>query len=216
MTPGLLAHGVAEIVDCKTLEVLGYVYTVADGQGQLQRWLLFQNPKNEFQIRAPSAEMSRWTLDDWQRHVSESWRPHSFYVWAQADVYEYGGTYGGTTWQQIPTAEKLPDASFPDRPGSNFQLDYMDGRIIDVLQDDRLGWAYVVRGLAHESSIEYWALPARYEPAGKATTAVSLSKDGVGSLDEFVARCQSSWTSGSTFIVTGCLNYTGESAPFAP
>lgn len=215
-TTGLLALGAAEIVDRKTQGLLGYVYTVASGQGQLQRWLLFQNPKNEFEIRSPSEEMARWTLEDWQKHVPELWRPNGYYVWAQADAYEFGGTYGGVTWKQIPTAEKLPEASFPDLPGSNFQLDYMDGRIIELLQGDDRGHAYVVRGLSQESSIEYWLLPARFEPAGKAHTAVSMGKDSAGSLGGFVERCQSSWGSGSTFIITGCLNYTGTAAPFAP
>lgn len=215
-TSGLLALGAAEIVDRKTQELLGYVYSVAHGQGQLQRWLLFQNPKNEFEIRTPSETMARWTLEEWQKHVPELWRANAYYVWAQADVYEYGGTYAGLTWKQIPTAGNLPEASFPDLPGADFQLDYMDGRLIELLQGDDRGFAYVVRGLSDESSIEYWLLPARFEPAGKARTAVSMGNDNAGSLDGFVERCQSSWSSEATFIITGCLNYTGKAAPFAP
>lgn len=215
-TTGLLALGAAEIIDSNTQEILGYVYTVPSDQGQLQRWLLFRNPHNSFEIRSPSREMAHWTLEDWQKHVSQLWRPHGYYVWAQADVYEYGGTYGGVKWTHLPTAENLPEASFPEQPGRNFQLDYMDGKIIELLQGDDRGHAYVVRGLAEESSIEYWALPARFQAAGTAHTAVSLGRDSVGSLEGFVERCQSTWSGGSTFIITGCLNYTGEVAPFAP
>ncbi len=213
---GLLALGAAEIVDHATQELLGYVFTQAHGQGQLQRWLLLRNPHNEFEIRSPSKEMAGWSLDDWQDHVAKSWRPNAFYVWAQADVYTHGDTYGETTWKQIPSADDLPKPSFPDRPGSNFQLDYLDGKVIRVVQDDWMGRAYVVRGLSQESSIEYWVLPARYVPAGEARTRVSTGSEQARSLSEFVEMNQSSWTPGATLIITGCLNYTGEAAPFAP
>lgn len=213
---GLLTLGAAEVVDSKTQELLGYVFTVAQGKGQLQRWLLFRNPKNQFEIRPPSESMAQWSLDDWQKHVVDSWKPNAYYVWAQADVYEYGKTYGDLTWNHIPQADRLPEPSFPDRPGSNFQLDYLDGRLLDVLQEDHRGRAYVVRGISHESSIEYWALPARYQPAGMARAEVTVGNETAASLDGFVEQCQSSWGPGSTFVITGCLNYHGAQAPFGP
>jgi len=213
---GLLTLGAAELIDSKTQELLGYAFTVAHGKGQLQRWLLFRNPNNQFEIRPPSASMAQWSLEDWQRHVADLWRPNSFYVWAQADVYEYGGTYGGVTWNRIPTAENLPHPTFPDRPGANYQLDYFEGRIIDVLQEDGRGSAYVVRGLAVESSIEYWSLPAQYSPAGRVRATVGIGSASAASLDGFVDHCQSSWSAGSTFVITGCLNYSGVDVPFAP
>jgi len=215
-TTGLLALGAADVVDPKSGELLGYVYTIAHGRGQLQRWLLFRNPHNELGIRPPSPEMAKWSLDDWQSQVENLWRPNGYYVWAQADVYEHGGTYDGTTWRQIPPAKNLPEPSFPERMGSNFQLDYMEGRLMEILQNDHRGKAYVVRGLAQESSIEYWLLPANYVPAGKASMSVSLGRTSAANLDTFVDSCQPTWVAGSALLITGCLNYSGEAPPFAP
>jgi hypothetical protein len=215
-TTGLLALGATEIIDHNTQELLGHAYTIAHGQGQLQRWLLFRHPENELAVRSPSEEMAKWTLEDWQNHVENLWQPDGYYVWAQADVYEYEGTYDGVTWSQIPSADQLPAASFPERPGSDFQLDYLDGRIIELFQDDRRGQAYVVRGLSEASSIEYWHLPARFEPAGMARTRVTRGREIVGSLHGFVEKCQPYWSSGSKFVITGCLNHHARSAPYAP
>jgi hypothetical protein len=208
--------GAAEVVDPKTQELLGYVFTIAHGLGQLQRWLLFRNPKNQFAIRPPSEAMTRWSLEDWQKHVADLWRPNAFYIWAQADVYEYGGTYDNVVWTRIPTADNLPKPSFPDRPGSSYQLDYLDGTLVDVHQEDRSGCAYVVRGIEDESSIEYWLLPTRYQPAGSTRTEIAMGRTAVASLEGFVTHCQASWSRGTTFVITGCLNHHGAAAPFAP
>lgn len=213
---GLLTLGAAEIIDSTTQEVLGYAFTIAHGQGQLQRWLLFRNPKNQFEIRPSPESMARWSLEDWQKNVGDLWRPNAYYVWAQADVYRYGETHGNVIWNKIPSGERLPTPSFPDRPGSSYQLDYYEGKIIDVLQEHERGRAYVVRGINEESSIEYWLLPARYQPAGSARTQVNVGNENAASLNGFVDSCQSFWGTGSTFVITGCLNYTGAAAPFAP
>jgi hypothetical protein len=215
-TTGLLALGAAEVIDRRTQNRLGYVYTTANDQGQLQRWLLFRHPHNELEIRSPPEDMARWTLDDWQAHVEELWQPNGYYVWAQANAYEYDGTYDGVTWKQLPDAEALPQAAFPERPGSNYQIDYLEGKVIDVVQDASRGRAYVVRGLSSTSSIEYWLLPAHYEPAGRARTEVLLGRESAANLTDFVELCRPSWEPGSTLIVTGCLNYTAEAPPFAP
>jgi hypothetical protein len=213
---GLLTLGAAEVVDPQTQEFLGYAFTIAHGKGQLQRWLLFRNPRNLFEIRKPSAAMAGWSLEDWQKNVDDLWRPNAYYVWAQADVYEYGETYGGVTWNRIPSADLLPTPSFPERPGSNFQLDYLTGKLLDVLQEEFRGRAYVVRGISAASSIEYWSLPAAYRPAGAATARVAVGSEAAGSLERFVEQCQSSWVPGSTFVITGCLNYQNAEPPFAP
>ncbi len=215
-TTGLLDLGAAEVVDRNTGELLGYVFTVPSGAGQLQRWLLFRNPKNELEIRPPPAAMAQWSLDVWQKHVVGMWKPNGYYVWAQADVYKYDGIYGGVKWRAIPTASHLPTASFPERPGGSYQLDYLDGKVFDVRQNEIVGRAYVVRGISDESSIEYWSLPARYQPAGKVHAAVSVGTETAASLDGFVEQCQASWSVDATFIITGCLNYHGSAAPFAP
>lgn len=213
---GLLMLGAAEVFDSKTQELLGYVFTVAHGQGQLQRWLLFRNPNNQFEIRPPSESMAQWSLEDWQKHVIATWRPNGFYVWAQADVYKYGGNYDGVTWTRLPSADDLPKPSFPDRPGSNFQLDFLDGKLIDVRQEDGRGHAYVVRGLENESSIEYWALSPRYKAAASTRTEIAVGNEAAASLEGFVKHCQGSWSPGSTFVITGCLNHHGAAVPFAP
>lgn len=213
---GLLTLGAVEVVDSKTQELLGYAYTVAQGKGQLQRWLLFRNPKNQFEIRSPSESMARWSLEDWRRHVADSWRPNAYYVWAQANVYEYGVTYDGVTWNHIPPVNDLPQPSFPDRPGSSYQLDYLDGKLLDVLQEDGRGRAYVVRGLDDESSIEYWSLPLGYQSAGIARVEVAVGHEAAASLDHFVQLCQTSWGPGSKFVMTGCLNYHATATPLAP
>lgn len=213
---GLLMLGAAEVFDSNTHELVGYVFTVAHGQGQLQRWLLFQNPQNHFEVRPPSETMAHWTLEDWKRHVAELWRPNGYYVWAQADVYEYGKTYNGVPWTHVPSADDLPKPTFLDIPGTNFQLDYLDGRLVDVRQQDARGHAYVVRGLKEESSIEYWLLPAQYQPAGNVRTEIAVGNVEVASLESFVAHCQPSWSPGTKFVITGCLNYHNVDAPFAP
>ncbi|MDI3287814.1 hypothetical protein [Polyangium sp. 15x6] len=215
-TTGLLDLGASEIVDRNTGELLGYAFTVENGKGQLQRWLLFRNPQNELEIRPPAPAMATWSLADWQANVPNLWRPNGFYVWAQANVYRHGETHNGVTWNQIPPPAQLPRATFPERPGSNYQLDYTGGKVIDVLQEDWRGSAYVVRGLSEASSIEYWSLPARYGSAGNKRAVVSVGTDEVTSLDAFVRLASGSWGPGCSFVITGCLNHHGAAAPFAP
>lgn len=215
-TTGLLDLGVAEVVNRQTEELLGYVFTEANGTGQLQRWLLFRHPENNLAIRSAPASMANWSLSDWQANVPSLWRENGFYVWAQANVYQHGNTYDGVTWTQIPSSGNLPAASFPERPGSNFQLDWMDGKIIEVRQGDWLGRVYVARGLTAESSIEYWALPSQFQAAGSTRTSVSMGTAEVSSLDAFVDIANRTWSPGGTFLITGCLNYHGAAAPFAP
>lgn len=216
-TTSLLDLGAAEVVDRQTGDLLGYVFTEANGNGQLQRWILFRNPQNELEIRPPPTSMAHWSLADWKAGVPALWRPNGFYVWAQADMYVHGGTYNGATWSQIPPASRLPEPSFPERPGSNYQLDYTGGKVLDVLQNDWRGHAYVVRGLSQESSIEYWSLPASYQPAGNARAAsVSVGLGNASSLDAFIDLANASFGAGCTFVITGCLNYHGSAVPFSP
>ncbi|MDC3955179.1 hypothetical protein [Polyangium jinanense] len=215
-TTGLLDLGASEIVDRNTGELLGYAFTVESGKGQLQRWLLFRHPQNELEIRPPAPAMATWSLADWQANVPSLWRPNGFYVWAQADVYRHGETYDGVTWAQIPSVSQLPKPTFPELPGSNYQLDYT-GKVADVLQENWRGRAFVVRGLTQASSIEYWSLPARYQPAGsRGTTTVTVGTEEASSLDAFVEHSNRTWSTGSTFVITGCANYHGSATPFAP
>jgi hypothetical protein len=213
---GLLKLGAAEVIDSKTGDRVGYVYTTAHGKGQTQRWLLYQNPQNYFEIRPPPDGMATWTLEMWQSRVPGLWQPNAYYVWAQADVYEYGQTYDDVLWTRIPLVDELPKPTFLEIPGTNYQLDYLNGKLIDLRQPDARGYAYVVRGLVEESSIEYWLLPEHYQPGGSIRTTVATGNATASSLEEFVAHCQPRWLPGTAFVITGCLNYHNVDAPFAP
>jgi len=216
-TTGQLDLGAAQVVDRSTGELIGYVFTVPNGNGQLQRWLLHRAPRNEFEVRPPPASMANWSLADWQANVPTMWKENGYYVWAQADVYRHGNAYDGTVWNRVPSASSLPAPSFPERPGSDYQLDYREGKIIDVLQGDWRGRVYVVRDLDQASSIEYWFVPAQYKPAGKANAAaLTVGAENAPTLDAFVDLVNQSWGAGGTFVITGCLNYHGSASPFAP
>lgn len=214
-TTGQLDLGIAQVTRLNSTEVIGYVYTVPSGKGQLQRWLLFCNPDNSFSITAAPKDMSSWTLGDFQANIPKLWRPGSFYVWAQADVYRQGETYNGVTWTQIPEAASLPAPTYPDIPGVSFQLD-PGGCIIMAGQQGEAGAAMVftTRGLADASSVEYWMLLAGYQPSGaNATAGVSVGVQCVGSLDGFISTANRSFGDGASFVITGCVNYTGQRAP---
>ncbi|WP_437667288.1 hypothetical protein [Sorangium sp. So ce1182] len=215
MLKGQLALGAVQIVNAGSDEVIGYAYTVENGLGQLQRWLLHRDPQNEFVVRPPPASMLGWSLADWQAGVKSLWQPGSYYVWAQADLYRHGGTYNGVTWTRLPAASKLPPPTY--YPSAPRQLD-PDGRIIELRQLQRaLGLAFAVRGLADASSIEYWLLPEAYEPAGRSVSAaISVGARQAGSLDAFIDVANQSWAPGCTFAITGCVNHHLQTPPTRP
>jgi hypothetical protein len=221
MLNGQLAAGLTSVVAPKTGEQLGYVFTEVNAQGQLQRWLLYRDPQNTFDLVAPSADMARWTLDDWKAGVGTLWKPGAYYVWAQTVVYAYGGTYGTVRWDRIPTS--LPDPVFP-RGDGNFQLDPTGWYVMQALQwsSGIWGMAFTVKGLAdasqsttgHAKSAEYWLLPNGFQPAGGGQrTSVSIGTLGASDLTSFVALCNERWTSGAAFAITGCANYTNDVPP---
>ncbi|WP_438035770.1 hypothetical protein [Sorangium sp. So ce204] len=215
MLKGQLELGAVQIVSAGSEEVIGYAFTVGQGLGQLQRWLLYRDPQNEFTVRAPPASMAGWSLVDWQAGVKDLWRPGSCYVWAQADLYGYGKTYQGIGWSRIPSVANLPPPTFYPSPPR--QLD-PGGRIIEVRQQQAaLGLAFVVRGLADESSVEYWMLPAAYKPAGRAAPAtISAGALEASSLEAFVDVARQSWAPGCTFAITGCVNHHQKTPPAKP
>jgi len=232
MLNGQLSTGLVQVVAPGTGEVLGYAYTVPNGGGQLQRWLLYRNPQNTFDVVAPPAEMARWTLADWKANVPSLWRPDAYYVWAQADTYEYGRTYrheydGGhyeTQWDQIPA--DLPAANYPSE-GSRYQLDPTGWNVINVLQwaSNLWGMAWAEDGLRDAAAAptgrarnrEYWFLPAGFQPAGgDRRTSVAVGTLEAGSLDRFVDLARQRWAPGAVLTITGCCNYFNAEPPAMP
>lgn len=209
---GQLDLGAAQVVSRSTGSLLGYAFTVANGDGQLQRWLLYQSPQNDFEVKAPPQSMMGWTLADWKSNVPSLWSQGATYVFAQANIYRHDDA----GWSQIPEVSRLPDPHFPLGP-SPFQLDPTGVRILDVLQGSIRGLAYSLRGLQDPTNIEYWMLPATYLPAGKTAKAnITAGLLAARSLQDFIDTANLTWGPGSSFVVTGCNNYHGSSAPSAP
>lgn len=220
-TTGQLALGATQIIATGTGELLGYAYAEATPTGQLQRWILYRNPQNTFEIRPPPSPMTGWSLGDWKASVPMLWRPGSFYVRAKADVYRHGETYGGVQWTQIPPASKLPDPSYPEGPGDSHQLD-PTGSILPRIYVEEIfnepfggGLAFTVDGLLSATSVEYWMLPGSYKPAGGGSnvTRVALGSEEAQSLGEFIDLANKSFGAGSLFVITGCVNYNGAQPP---
>lgn len=219
MITGLLALGVAQVKSRRTQEVIGYVYTESNDVGQLQRWLLYRNPENDFELGPPPDHMVGWTLREWQANVPSLWRGRSYYVWAQNKLYLYGGTYDGITWTRIPPASRLPKPTYPEVGDGPLQLDPTGGKLLDVVDPARgaHGIAFCVGGLAQESSDEYWMLPAQFQPAGKsARVAISVGQQDAKDLEQFVQVANRSWGPGGAFVITGCINHEGTAAPAFP
>lgn len=220
-TKGLLDLGVSEVVNRTTGKLIGYAFTEPNGKGFFERWLLFENPNNDFEVRSAPAHMASWSLGDWQEKVAQLWQPESYYVWAQADVYRYGETYDGVKWTEIPPATHLPSPSFPERPGVDFQLDYGDQcvqhcarGIIDVVQHDKCGHGFVIRGLSQETSVEFWTLSVGDASVCEPRNFISEGAIQAESLDAFVNLANSKWREESVFIITACVNYHGKLPPF--
>jgi hypothetical protein len=209
---GHLDLGAAQVVSRSTGGLIGYAFTEARAGGQLQRWLLYQNPQNDFEVKAPPQSMAGWSLTDWKLNVSSLWSPGAAYVWAQADIYPHGAS----GWSQIPEVARLPGPNYPLGPHP-YQLDPTGVRILDVLQGSIRGLAYSVRGLQDPTSIEYWVLPAAYQPAGK-TAKINITAGllAARSLQDFIDAANLTWGIGCTFVVTGCNNYHGSTAPSTP
>lgn len=208
---GQLELGAAQVVQRDTREVIGYVYTVESGKGQLQRWLLHKHPMNAFDVEPPPPEMKGMSLADWQAGVPNLWKPGSFYVRAQTDMYYHGDGSNGT-WTQIPS--ELPKPTFPQVPGASYQLDYGRFHVLAVAQEHLRGLAYSVGSLSDPANAEYWMLPAEYKPAG-ATASIKVAEgaEKANTLAEFVAFANQSFRPGCAFAITGCVNYTGPAVP---
>jgi hypothetical protein len=213
-TTGQLALGAAQIISTANGELIGHAFTEATPQGQLQRWILYNNPQNSFEIRPPSSAMAGCSLADWKASVPSLWRPGAFYVRANANIYHYGETYLGVQWIQIPKASHLPDPSYPEGLGDPHQLDPIGSKIIHISQDGCHGFAFTVNGLLDASSVEYWMLPSSYQPAGGGSTAaVTMESEVAHSLDQFIDHANQSFGPGCRLVITGCVNYSGFQPP---
>jgi hypothetical protein len=212
---GQLQLGAVEVVSPGTGELIGYAYTVASNGGQMQRWLLYRDPKSSLAVRSPSEKMASWTLRDWQSKVRELWKPNSFYVWAQSTIRPYDGE-DGVTWKQIPRADALPPVKYPVVEGADLQLDPTGGKVLDLTQPGCAGVVFTVGGLQDASNAEYWMLPAEYKPAGRYASKVAVGTADAKSLQDFIDVANRSWGPGCMLVITGCINYHGEVAPRAP
>jgi hypothetical protein len=209
---GPLEPGVAQIINPASKDTIGYVFTENNPAGQLQRWLLHGDPNNSLAVAPPPASMANFTLDEWRAYVTENWQPNYIYVRAQANVYQYGQTYGGVVWTQIPHAAELPMPSYP--PGDAFfQLDFTY-QGLELNQETWSGRVFASGRVDEPSSAEYWSLPTGFVPAGaNAPLRVSVGTETVGDLEQFVTLANQSFTDGSHFVITGCLNYQGAAPP---
>ncbi|WP_437607337.1 hypothetical protein WMF20_42000 [Sorangium sp. So ce834] len=217
ITTGHLESGAVAVVARGTGESLGFAYTVSSQGGQQQRWLLYRDPQNAFDIKPPPASMVSWSLADWKAKVPALWRPGSLYVWAQADVVRHGEVRGGVEWTKIPPESMLPKPRFFGGMDDDFQLDPGGGKAIDVLQGAARGLAYSHRGVLDQSSVEYWVLPADFSPAGRnALLGIAPGSEKAASLPQFIEVANRAWGPGSALVITGCTNYRGDRAPAAP
>jgi hypothetical protein len=204
---GQLQLGTVTVLDPNSKELLGYAFTEPHGAGQLQRWILYRHPQNSMMIASPPANMAEWSLDDWKTAVPQLWRPGSYYVRAQADLYGFGRTYGDRRWDELPPSFLLPKPTYP-ADDEEFQLD-PHGRLIWWLNGgQRLGQVFVHGKLDGEASVEYWLLLPGYAPAGGAASmVVAESTEMAPDVDAFLRVATPSWAAGAVLAITGCRNF---------
>jgi hypothetical protein len=205
---GPLQHGAATVLDPATGELLGYAFTEAKDAGQRQRWLLHRHPRNSLSIGAAPTEMAAWTLSDWKANVPELWRPGSYYVRAQADVYSFGATHDNRVWDHLPDDYLLPKPTYPadDDP---FQFDPI-GTLVGLSGLDHAprGLIFVAGQLDAASNAEYWLLFPGFTPAaGSARVTATSGTIEAPDLRAFVGVANRSWTAGATLAITGCRNF---------
>ncbi|WP_437504205.1 hypothetical protein [Sorangium sp. So ce1099] len=221
----LLPAGVVDIIDPSTAKVIGSAYTETTSTGQLQRWLLHRSPQNNFQVQLRPGGNALHTLACWRSYVAapNNWSQGSIYVWAKADVYEYGGTYNGQKWNKIPPAPALPLPTYFDQNAASAQLDqiwskYIDLRQVDVNKQILRGLGFVQGALTDATSVEYWFLPAGYQSTSgfRAIQGKKGPMSPIRSLDGFVAAANNLWCAGSQLLIVGCLNHHGSTPPALP
>jgi hypothetical protein len=214
---GQLELGVVQVTSSATGALIGYAFSEALPHGQMQRWILYEDPANAFTIAPPPATMASWTLADWQKNLASLWKPGSFYVWAQADVYEHGKAYGDAPWTKIPAVDSLPHARFPLVPGKSFQVfPSPNQNVLELASDDAqpTGLVYTLDGLHDNFNREYWMLPAGSQPAGGSRRAhVRVGTAAAPTLQSYVDLANHQWVPGSVLVIIGCVNYKGPTAP---
>ncbi len=203
-----LPPGAVTVLEPGTGELLGYAFSWESGAGQAQRWILHRHPHNELTVAKPPETMARWTKQDWRSAVPELWRPGSYYVRAQADLYAFGGSYGDRTWKVLPEDHELPAPTYPpdDSPA---QFDPTRTSIeLWSLDQTRLGVIFVEGKLDADSNAEYWLLlPGFSLDLGAQSVTARAGTSSVPDLRGFVQMANALWAPGAVLAITGCRNF---------
>lgn len=184
---GPVGSGVIRVI-AGTRTVLGYAHTAprSDGPGQLQRWLLYADPLNDFEVEE-EAEMGSLELGTWRERVSTTeangglWRSGSYYIKACVDLYRHGESRAGHDWTTIPSPPP-PSPPFPepcDVSAGGRQVDPGGGKILQRRPGQRVfeGHVFSTASVNASESTEHWYLPDGFEPAGSAGLTTSITPE---------------------------------------
>ncbi len=200
---------------------LGLARIEAVSDGQIERWMLFANPMDDFQIHS-AGQRDAWDTATWNAHVKAQWDQGkvAYYVRARSRMYTY------EDWRRgIPFP--LPDAPNPlDARGKGISLSAPTRQIDDGAQITQLrklcGYVASVKldgttpsaSLEEPISVELWMTSPDFVAAGEAQGPVTLLEphpvfeQGQITPKAFVELAQGHWAPGATFTITGCANFT--------
>jgi hypothetical protein len=123
----LLRLGAAKILDAKN-NVLGFAFSEASAEGQLQRWILRRRSRL-FSIVPWERDitLSRWkemiaqpasNVDEWGARPDDGlWLPDAIYIVAKSTIYSYG-TDGAYAWSALPWPPPPPSFCYNDDAAS--------------------------------------------------------------------------------------------------
>ncbi|MEZ4302745.1 MAG: hypothetical protein R3B70_47925, partial [Polyangiaceae bacterium] len=153
---------------------LGHCHVVSrDGGGQVERWLLYEDPLNDFRL-VPSREMASMTLEEWTRAATTPrsqggwWEAGAYYIKASADVYFHGEDKASHDWRTIPYPPPDPSGVSVASTLDPDQVDPGGGKVSQLLDDGSLfeGHVFSTASVEAPQSIEYWYLPQGFVEAG--------------------------------------------------
>lgn len=208
-------------------QTAGFGYFEPTAYGQLERWVLDRDLKDDFVIAAaPLLELGTPDLAGWRNLVGnvtklgKSYR----YIKASSEVF----VRGDPGWEErIP--EKLPTPLDPLENGRRRVIIHQTDTGGKLLQLGALrGYVWSVhepyapnedpRSTVEHRSAEYWLLGQELIAAGTfpgPATSVSPWETGKdpeprpASVEAFVERMQPRWLGGARLVITGCVNYDG-------